>query len=147
MTEILMKIHQHGIIYNDFKPTNICWGKFSFSNFINRNEYFLIDFGYARKIVKNIKDDINLNNSNINDIFHNEERFENKYAGTAEFMAIPIAEGYSPSRHTDMEELIYTLVFQIKKSFPWSNVKAKNHIEKCKKLAFIKKIQLQMNYF
>ena len=111
MTEILMKIHQHGIIYNDFKPTNICWGKFSFSNFINRNEFFLIDFGYARKIVKNIKDDINLNNSNINDIFHNEERFENKYAGTAEFMAIPIAEGYSPSRHTDMEELIYTLVF------------------------------------
>jgi serine/threonine protein kinase len=139
ISEILMKIHQHGIIHNDVKPNNICWGKFSFSNFTNRNEFFLIDFGYSRKIGTVVNDDNNLKNPNINDILHNEDRIENKYAGTAEFMAISLSEGYSPSRRTDMEELIYTFVFLIKKSLPWSKIKAKNHVEKCKKMAIIKK--------
>ena len=31
-------------------------------------------------------------------------------------MAIPISDGYCPSRRTDMEELIYTLIFLINKS-------------------------------
>jgi casein kinase 1 len=38
-----------------------------------------------------------------------------------------------------MEELIYTFVFLIKKSLPWNKIKAKNHVEKCKKMAIIKK--------
>ena len=64
---------------------------------------------------------------------------ECKYAGTCEFMAITISEGYKPSRRTDIQELIYTLLFLINNGLPWSAIRGKNHVDRCQKMCDIKK--------
>ena len=50
-----------------------------------------------------------------------------------------IFEGFRPSRKTDIEKLIYTLLFLLKKGLPCEKVKAKNHIERCQKICQKKK--------
>ena len=42
---------------------------------------------------------------------------DNIFQGTPEFMAITISEGYNPSRRTDLEELMNTMIFLLKKLF------------------------------
>lgn len=54
-------------------------------------------------------------------------------------MALPVLEGFRPSRRTDIESLLYTLIFIVKKELPWNNVKGKNHLDICKKMYEIKK--------
>ena len=54
-------------------------------------------------------------------------------------MAIPVLEGFLPSWRTDIESLLYTLIFIIKKELPWNNVKGKTHLDICKKMYDIKK--------
>ena len=53
---------------------------------------------------------------------------------TPEFMTITISEGNSPSRKTDLEELNHTLIFLLKKTLPWSNIKGKFHADTCRKM-------------
>ena len=48
--EILCNIHKRGIIHNELKPHNICWGKFKNSCYKEIDKFFLIDFDYSRKI-------------------------------------------------------------------------------------------------
>lgn len=55
-------------------------------------------------------------------------------------MAIPISEGNRPSIRTDLEELVYTLLFLMRKRLPWTHVKDKTHIEVCRKNECYKKI-------
>ena len=139
LINILKNIHSKGSIHNDVKHNNICWGRFQNTNYIEREKFFLIDFGYARKIYESI-DIKNENEKNNNNYYrHYSNSYENKYTGSCEFMAITISEGFKPSRRTDIQELIYTLLFLIKKGLPWSNVKAKNHLERCRKMCEIKK--------
>ena len=137
--EILGNIHKRGIIHNDLKPHNICWGKFKNSCFKETENFFLIDFGYSRKIFE--PSDNNDKKVKISNIFHYHysNKHENKLSGTPDFMAISISEGLMPNRATDIEELIYTLIYLLKKGLPWENVKSKNHIEKCKKTCEMKK--------
>lgn len=99
----------------------------------------MIDFGYARKFLE--IEQIKTDKGNENKIFykHYTNCLENKWAGTCNFMSIAISDGYRPSRRMDIQELIYTLFFLIKRDLPWSSVRAKNHIEKCKKMGDIKK--------
>ena len=110
---ILRKIHQRGIIYNDLKPNNICWVKFENSQYIDIYKFFLIDFGYSRRIDEGSY----TNNNNDNAYKHYKELYENRYADTADYMAITILEGYRPSRRSDIQELIYILLFLFKKSY------------------------------
>ena len=49
-------------------------------------------------------------------------------------MTIKVSEGLSPSMRTDIEELLYTLLYLFKKKLSWSNMKAKNFVERKKKL-------------
>ena len=135
---ILKQVHQRAIVHNDIKPKNICWGKFSYSSLIEKESFFLIDFGYARKIGNLIKDNEKNNIENFK-LVHYEDKYENKYEGTPKFMAIRVLEGFRPSRRTDIEELLYTLIFLVKKKLPWDNIKGKNHLDVCKKMFAIKK--------
>ena len=65
---------------------------------------------------------------------------DNIFQGTPEFMAITISKGYSPSRRTDLEELMYTMIFLLKKTLPWSNTKGKFHADNAEKWAIKKTI-------
>lgn len=101
------------IIHNDIKPNNICWGKFNKSYYIEKSSFFLIDFCYSRKIGALLKNKIKIQKINENNILFHEERKENIYAGIAEFIEIKPSKGVA----IDIEELIYTLLFLLKKNF------------------------------
>ena len=62
------------------------------------------------------------------------------FQGIPEFMAITISEDYSPNRRTDLEELMYTSIFLLKKTLPWSNIKGKYHADTCRKMCNKKKL-------
>ena len=62
-------------------------------------------------------------------------------------MAIPISEGLRPSRRIDCDELKYTLLYLLKKKLPWSKVKGKTHIIKCKKMCEAKRNIKYMELF
>ena len=40
LVKILKEIHLRGIIHNDIKPSNICWGKFSNGNIIDLEQFY-----------------------------------------------------------------------------------------------------------
>ena len=44
-------------------------------------------------------------------------------------MAINIGKGNRPSRKTDIEELIYSLIYLLKGRLPWDKIKGKSHAD------------------
>ena len=137
--EILSNMHKRGIIHNDLKPHNICWGQFKNSRYEDYDKFFLVDFGYSRKIFEPLETTNKELKGNNKIFIHYDNKLENKFSGTADFMAIAISEGFRPNRATDIEELIYTLIYLLKKQLPWEKIKSKNHLDKCKKICEIKK--------
>ena len=139
LIDILRNIHSKGLIHNDLKPHNICWGKFENSKYIDTNKFFLIDFGFSRKIFAN-RIDVNKKKTKSELLSkHYENKQENAFAGSCKYMAISITEGFRPSRRTDIEEFMYTILFLLKKGLPMENIKAKNHVERCIKMGIMKK--------
>ena len=126
------------IIHNDVKPNNICWGKFLQGILVKKNQFFLIDFGYARDISCNLNLFLKKNKKEVFDFCHYEDKNEKKFQGSPQFMGIHIGKGYRPSRRTDIEELIYSLIYLFKGKLPWSHIKGKNHEEVCTKMNKIK---------
>ena len=61
-------------------------------------------------------------------------------------MAIQKLEDYKPSPKTDLEELIYSLVYLFKNGLPWSDIKGKTHAYTCRKITSIKNILKLMHY-
>ena len=53
-------------------------------------------------------------------------------------MSINVGKGFRPSRQSDIEELIYTILYLNKGSLPWSNIRGKNHEEICLKINDVK---------
>ena len=98
-------------------------GKIQNSCYKEIDKFFLIDFGYSRKIFEPC--DNNDKELMLKKIIykHYDNKHENKLSGTPDFMAIAISEGLRPHRATDIEELIYTLIYLLKKGLPWENVK------------------------
>ena len=54
-------------------PYNICRGRLSFSDYVDRNEFFLIDFGYSRKFGITIKSKKKTRKNTGYKILHEEE--------------------------------------------------------------------------
>ena len=139
MINILESIHEKYVIHNDIKPSNICWGVFNKGKLEDLNNFFLIDFGYSRELViKPLLVQKSDDNNRIEEKIHCEDKKERRFQGTAKFMAIPKSQGFRPSRRTDLEELIYTLIFLLKRNLPWSGIKGKSHEEICEKMGKIK---------
>ena len=134
MINVLRKIHERHIIHNDIKPENICWGKFVKGQFQKQNLFYLIDFGYSRDIFDDSKKFCSPKNEKDFLKFHYEDCFENKFQGTPNYMSINVGKGFRPSRKTDLEELIYSLIFLIKGNLPWHKIKGKTHKDTCIKI-------------
>ena len=136
--QILAKIHSKNLIHNDIKPANICWGRISKGNLIEKEKIFLIDYSMARiinsneqKLVTNIK----LDGKNIP---LNLLAKRGQYEGTIKYMALAKGKGDSASKQTDLEELFYSLIFLFKGFLPWKDIDKGDHISNCKKLSEIK---------
>ena len=128
---ILKKMHDNNIVHNDIKPSNICWGKMEKGNLINKDKVYLIDFGYSRIIkpggkAKNKTNPFNNKYDNIN-IFAK----INRYEGTPKYMSIKKGDGYQPTKQSDLEELLYSLIFLFRGNLPWGNLDIDDHVEKC----------------
>ena len=139
-------IHSKGVIHNDIKPSNICWGKFSNGNITDLDQFYIVDFGYS-KIYSNLLFTKEKNNSLKNLKYATLNIITDSYTGTPKFMAIDKSKGLHPSRKTDLEEMIYTLLYLRFKTLPWEKIKTKNHTEKCKKMSLIKEKILENGYF
>ena len=60
------------------------------------------------------------------------------FRGTVNFASINQLKGNEQSRRYDIEGLGYTLLYFLKGSFPWNNVKAKTYEERVEKVKEIK---------
>lgn len=136
--QILAKIHSKNWIHNDIKPANICWGRISKGNLIEKDKIFLIDFSMARKISSDeeeIETRIKLEGKNIPlELLAKQDQYE----GTTKFMALAKGKGDSATKQTDLEELFYCLIFLFKGSLPWNDIDEGDHVSNCKKTAEIK---------
>jgi len=46
-------------------------------------------------------------------------------------MSIKKGDGYQPTKQSDLEELLYSLIFLFRGNLPWENLDIDDHVEKC----------------
>jgi hypothetical protein len=62
-------------------------------------------------------------------------------------MTIKNAEGSKPDKKTDVEELMYSLLYLYNRKLPWTDIKGKTHVDICRKMNVIKKTIKLENLF
>lgn len=109
-------IHYRRLIHRDIKADNFVIGT-------GRNAYkiYVIDFGLAKKYMS----------SNGDHIKYKEGK---GLTGTARYASVNTHIGIEQSRRDDLESLAYVLLYFLKGSLPWQNLKAKNVKEKYEKI-------------
>jgi serine/threonine protein kinase len=104
---ILMKIHDIGLIHRDIKPENFLL------TLHKPRKVFLIDFGISKPFIINNK--------------HIEIKTKNKFIGTLNFASINTHNFCEQSRRDDLESLAYMLIYFYLGELEWIN---KNEKEK-----------------
>lgn len=107
MIRRLEYVHEKGFIHRDVKPDNFVIGRGTDSMKI-----FLIDYGLAKKY------------KNVGDGLHIPHTEGNKFIGTVRYASITTQSGATHSRRDDLECLGYVLVYFLKGSLPWQNMKS-----------------------
>lgn len=105
-------LHNKGIIHRDLKPDNFAVGA-------GRNAYkvYLIDFGLAKKFMNSKNEHIKYKDGK-------------GLTGTARYASVNTHLGVEQTRRDDLEAMFYVLLYLLKGSLPWQNLKAKNQKEK-----------------
>lgn len=109
-------VHTRRIIHRDVKPDNFTIG-------IDKHKHrvFIIDFGLAKKYMSSTAE-------------HIKYREGKGLTGTARYASINTHLGIEQSRRDDLESIGYVLLYFLKGSLPWQNLKAKNTKEKYEKI-------------
>ena len=89
------------------------------------NRVYLIDFGLAKKYLKENKK-------------HIEFRDGKNLTGTAIYSSLNTHYGFEQSRRDDMESIAYVLIYLAKGRLPWMEITAKDKLEKHKKIMELK---------
>jgi serine/threonine protein kinase len=100
---ILQSVHEHHFIHRDIKPENFVID--------DDNNVYLIDFGLAFKY---------RSPKTLEHIAYSENV---KFRGTARFASRMAQLDVRQSRRDDLESLGYTLVYLLKGSLPWQNLR------------------------
>ena len=109
MISAIQFFHSKGFVHRDIKAENFMMGAGK-----NKSILYLIDFGLAGKY-RNIDD--------VNDHYPLTKNHE--FMGTAKFQSINAHKGYSLSRRDDMEAIGYLLVYLMKGTLPWMEIKSR----------------------
>ena len=114
LLDILKQIHKKGIILRYMKPDNMTIGAKD-----NKRYIYIIDFGLAKKYIKN--------GQHI--------KFKNKKhtLGNRHYISINIHEKKQASRRDDIESLGYNMIYFLKGKLPWTNIKKSDLILEKKK--------------
>ena len=110
-------VHSMGLIHRDIKPENLLIGYKRKSHVI-----YLIDYGLAKRYI-----DLKTGN-------HIPYLEGKQLTGTAKYASMYTHMGIEQSRRDDLESFGYVLIFLLKGELPWTGIKAKNKIEKHKKI-------------
>ena len=103
---LVERVHTEGFLHRDIKPDNFVVGAAK-----NDAELYVIDFGLSKCYV----------NPETNE--HIPFRDDKHLTGTARYASINNHRGFEQSRRDDLESLGYVLIYFLKGTLPWQNLK------------------------
>jgi len=106
--ERIQWVHSQKIIHRDIKPDNFLIG------LNDPNILYLIDFGLSKKYRSSVTG---------NHIKYNKVK---KFVGSLRYASVNALKLREQSRRDDLESIGYMLIFLIKGSLPWDNIKVEN---------------------
>ena len=106
--ERIQWVHSQKIIHRDIKPDNFLIG------LNDPNILYLIDFGLSKKYRSSVTG---------NHIKYNRVK---KFVGSLRYASVNALKLREQSRRDDLESIGYMLIFLIKGSLPWDNIKVEN---------------------
>lgn len=103
VTKRIESLHSRGYIHRDIKPDNLVIGRHGHY----RNCVYLIDCGFAKRY----RDSLNM---------HIAKTAGHGYYGTVTFSSKYAHRGETLSRRSDLESLVYSMVYLRNRDLPWS---------------------------
>lgn len=119
-------LHELGYVYKDIKPNNFLTGYYT------DKMIYLVDFGLCSSYISN-----NNNKKEFQHIPYKEYK-DQCMIGTPRYASINVHLGREYSRRDDLESIAYMLIYFIRGSLPWQNIKTTNKKEKYDKIGNLK---------
>ena len=116
MLQRIENVHTRQFLHRDIKPENFLIGTSA-----NAYKIYIIDFGLAKRYIQK-------------DGTHLPYRDGKSLTGTARYASIYTHLGIEQSRRDDLEGLGYVIMYLLKSSLPWQNLKAENKKDKYERI-------------
>eukprot|EP01017_Pseudomicrothorax_dubius_P004108 TRINITY_DN1074_c0_g2_i1.p1 TRINITY_DN1074_c0_g2~~TRINITY_DN1074_c0_g2_i1.p1 ORF type:complete len:356 (+),score=68.94 TRINITY_DN1074_c0_g2_i1:51-1118(+) len=113
-------VHSRRLLHRDLKPDNFVVGRGR-----HQSRVYIIDFGLAKKYI-------------TREGVHIPYKDGKSLTGTARYASINTHNGIEQARRDDLESLAYILLYFLRGSLPWQNMRAANKKEKYQKILEMK---------
>lgn len=130
----LEALHKIGMLHNDLKLSNLAWGTINNGKIENRRDIFLLDFGLTASFNYINNKNFKKNKNSYFNKFYNNIQKDNNNIGNLKFMSKQVLMGKTPSPQTELESLLYLIIYLFKNALPWGGIKGKNFKDKKMKI-------------